>query len=70
MHCIAYKTMTMVVAHITKAPFQIKENKKVAYTLTLQDGNSAKLKQKLEFNKLFNLKTNNTLMKEGKTSTP
>jgi hypothetical protein len=39
--------------------------------LTLQDRNSTKLKQKLEYAKLFNLKTSiNTLMREGRTSTP
>lgn len=46
-------------------------NQSIAYILTLQDRNSTKLKQKLEYTKLFNLKTTiNTLMREGRTSTP
>ncbi len=46
-------------------------NQSIAYMLTLQDRNSTKLKQKLEYAKLFNLKTSiNTLMREGRTSTP
>ncbi len=46
-------------------------NQSIAYMLTLQDRNSTKLKQKLEYTKLFNLKTSiNTLMREGRTSTP
>jgi hypothetical protein len=35
MHCIAYKIVTVVVAHTTKGHFQIKENEKVTYMLTL-----------------------------------